>query len=130
MNTKIILSTSAIILGLIGLTLTFIPQETLVYLNIEVNPTLTLFVQVAGAFYFAFAMLNWMSKGALIGGIYNRPVAVANLTHFMIGGLALLKGIFAYSKLPIIISILTIVYIVYGITFAVIFFKHPVAKNA
>jgi len=31
-------------------------------------------MQIIGSFYFAFAILNWMSKGSIIGGIYNRPI--------------------------------------------------------
>jgi len=50
-----------------------------------------------GALYVDFAMLNWMVKGSLIGNIYNRPVAVANFTHFLVGGLALAKGVMGSS---------------------------------
>ena len=45
-------------------------------------------MQIIGSLYFALAILNWMSKGSFIGGIYNRPIAIANLTHFVIAGLA------------------------------------------
>lgn len=129
MNTKIILTSSAIILGLIGLVLTFLPQETLQYFNREPNSMLILITQITGAFYFAFAMLNWMSKGALMGGIYNRPVAVANLTHFMIAGLALLKSIAANSDLPVVVYVLALIYTIYGLVFAFVLFRHPANKN-
>ena len=48
-------------------------------------------LQLLGGLYFGFGMLNWTAKGNLTGGIYSRPVAMGNLTHFVMGGLALLK---------------------------------------
>ena len=88
MNTKSLMTLSAIILALIGISLIFLPKEILDYLELSVSETLQLLMQIIGSFYFAFAMLNWMSKGSLIGGIYGRPIAMANLTHFVISGLA------------------------------------------
>ena len=40
-----------------------------------------------------FAMLNWMAKGVIIGGIYSRPIVIANLAHFLIGDLELIKAV-------------------------------------
>ena len=73
---------SAIILALIGISLIFLPKEILDYFELSVSDTLELLMQIIGSFYYAFAMLNWMSKGSIIGGIYNRPIAIANLTHY------------------------------------------------
>ena len=89
MNTKALMTSSAIILALIGISLIFLPKEILDYLELSVSDTLELLMQIIGSLYFAFAMLNWMSKGSLIGGIYGRPIAIANLTHFVIAGLCL-----------------------------------------
>ena len=80
MNTKSLMTLSAIILALIGISLIFLPKEILDYLELSVSETLQLLMQIIGSLYFAFAILNWMSKGSLIGGIYGRPIAMANLT--------------------------------------------------
>ena len=130
MNTKAILASSAVVLGLIGLTLTFLPKEILLYINADPNLELRLIIQLTGAFYFAFAMLNWMSKGVMIGGIYNRPVAIANLTHFLIGGLALLKALAANSNIHPGLYVLALIYVIYGVIFALILNRHPVDKKA
>ena len=37
--------------------------------------------------------MNWTSRGSLLGGIYNRPVGMADLVHFFVGSLALAKGL-------------------------------------
>ncbi|HYF67435.1 MAG TPA: hypothetical protein VD884_04830 [Ohtaekwangia sp.] len=100
MNTKLIMTLSAVTLGAAGISLTFLPEIVLGFLNIPRNNLPLFLIQILGAFYFAFGMLNWMTKANLIGGIYNRPVAVANLSHFLIAGLALVKGLFSNPDLP------------------------------
>lgn len=80
---------TAAILGATGIVLTFMPQEVASFLNLP--EATTILFQILGALYFGFAMLNWTAKANLIGGIYSRPVAIANFTHFLIGGLALAK---------------------------------------
>ncbi|MEC9007310.1 MAG: hypothetical protein VX731_04205, partial [Candidatus Neomarinimicrobiota bacterium] len=82
-----------------------------------------------GSFYFAFAMLNWMSKGSLIGGIYNRPIALANWTHFFIAGLALIKGVLANPSLSYVIWSIAIIYSIFAILFGIVLFKHSVSEN-
>ena len=74
MNTKSLMTLSAMILALIGISLIFLPKEILGYFELSISDTLELIMQIIGSFYFAFAILNWMSKGSIIGGIYNRPI--------------------------------------------------------
>ncbi len=125
MNTKILMTTSAIVLGLIGIILTFMPKEIINVYYVDGIGLMKIVVQLIGALYIAFAMLNWMSKSALIGGIYNRPLVVANTTHFTIGGLALLKGITTLPVIPNPILALMLIYLVFGITFGMLLFRHP-----
>ena len=129
MNTKSLMTLSAMILALIGISLIFLPKEILDYLELSVSDTLELLMQIIGSLYFAFAMLNWMSKGSLIGGIYGRPKAIANLTHFVIAGLALIKGILSNPSLSYIIWSIAIIYSIFAILFGIVAFKHPVSEN-
>ena len=129
MNTKLLMTLSAIILALIGISLIFFPKEILNYFGSSVSDTLELLMQIIGSFYYAFAMLNWMSKGSIIGGIYNRPIAIANLTHFVIAGLALIKGIFSNPSLSYIIWSIGILYSIFAILFGLVAFNHPVSEN-
>ena len=129
MNTRLIMTACAIIMGAIGLFLTFAPDVAVLSLDIESNKAAIFMMQILGAFYFAFAMLNWMNKKSPIGGIYNRPVAVANFTHFLIAGLALAKGIISDAQLPVTIWIIAAVYIVFGILFGLILFRQPKENN-
>ncbi|HEX7140094.1 MAG TPA: hypothetical protein VF219_19740 [Vicinamibacterales bacterium] len=127
MNTRLLLSISAIALGAAGLAGTFAPHEILQSLGIAPIGVLPLLVQLLAALYFAAAMMNWTARGSLIGGIYQRPVAIANLTHFIIGALALLKAAVATRSVPVIIA--AAIYGIFALAFANVFFRSPVARN-
>ena len=129
MNTKPLMTLNAIMLALIGISLIFLPKEILDYFELSASDTLELLMQITGSLYFAFAMLNWMSKGSIIGGIYGRPIAIANLTHFVIAGLSLIKGIMANPGLSYVIWSIAILYSIFAILFGIVAFKHPVSKN-
>lgn len=58
-------------------------------------------LQLIGAALFGFAMLNWLSRYSLVGGIYSRPLVVANLAHtataaLMLGHLAVWQPLSAW----------------------------------
>lgn len=78
---------------------------------------------------FAFAMLNWMAKGSVIEGIYNRPITIANFTHFLIGSLALIKSSMKHPDLPLTIWMVVVLYITFVFLFGIVFFRSPVSKK-
>ncbi len=124
MNTKLLMTASALTMGVAGIVLSFLPQEILSLLN-PTGAGLNVFVlQILGALYFGFAMVNWTAKANLIGGIYARPIAIGNLTHFIIGALALLKGYFSSHDKTVLIAAL--IYTVFAGAFGFVFFTHPV----
>lgn len=126
MNTKLLMTISAFIMGVTGIILSFLPREVGTYLSLaSTNPIV---LQLMGSLYFGFAMINWMSKENLIGGIYGRPVAIGNFTHFLIGGLALVKLTFNNSGMAYI-PIAAMVYSVFAILFGYVFFANPATKN-
>ena len=125
MKTKPIMISSSIFLGILGISLTFIPDEIVSSLSVTSNPISTLSLQLLGAIYLGFAMLNWMAKGTLIGGIYNKPIAIGNFMHFTIGGLALIKIITEINAHKEIIIFLTVFYVIFAVLFAYIFKTNP-----
>jgi len=129
MNTKLIMTASAVMLGIAGIVFTFIPEEVLTYVHLETSRPQLFMLQISGALYFAFAMLNWMTKSSVIGGIYNKPIAVANFTHFFIGAMALLKGLLSNPTLPFLIWAIAILYLIFAILFGLIFMQSPTGKN-
>jgi hypothetical protein len=124
MNTKILLSASALFMGAIGIAGTFAPHELLRAADITPTGMLPLLVQLLAALLFGFAMVNWLARGSLIGGIYNRPVAIGNMAHFTIGALALVKATLAGEGN----LVLAIVYVVFAIAFAMVLFRSPVSQ--
>src|SRR4051812_16048044 len=91
MNRKYLMIATAVVTGIIGLAATFFPKEILSHFTIAANEIPVIFIQITGALYLGFAIMNWMAKTVLIGGIYARPLAMGNFVHFMIAALALVK---------------------------------------
>lgn len=115
----------AIYLALVGIILTFLPNEIISSLSIIANPISTLSFQLLGALSLGFAMINWMAKGSLRGGIYKKPIAVGNLMHFAVGALAFIKIISEIQNhLEIAIS-LTVASAVFAIYSAYVFRPNP-----
>ena len=129
MNTKILMTTSAIFLAVIGMLLSFLPNETADYLNAESNLSTILFLKILSALYLGFGILNWMAKGTLIGGIYNRPIVIGNLMHFGVGAIALVKVVPIIQTHSEIIVSLTADYLIFAILFAYVFRTNPTTSE-
>lgn len=86
---------SAAAMALAGAAATFAPVELLAAAGIAAAGPLPVLVQLMGALFIGFAMANWTAKDNVIGGIYSRPLALANCVHFVAGALALLKNEYA-----------------------------------
>jgi hypothetical protein len=126
MNTKWIMIATSLLLGVSGIALTFAPDLIIGSLGVNPSQVSIILGQILGALYFGFAMLNWMTKESLIGGIYNRPIAVANFTHFMIAGLALVKASISNPQIPILLILVSGVYAVLALLFGILLFRHPI----
>ncbi len=129
MNTKLLLSASAIYLGIIGVGLSFFPAEVLNILHLKINQTAALLMQLLGALYLGFGMLNWMAKGSIIGGIYNKPLVTGNLMHFAIGAITLLKVAFNLKASKEILIPLTVIYTLFAMGYLVVFTRNPKVVN-
>ncbi len=89
-----ILTGAAVFLGCVGLAFLFAPDEAGRFLGllplpagVPAGPGLELF----GAALTGFALLDWAGRGAIYGGIYGRPIALANLLLGFAAGLTLLR---------------------------------------
>ena len=129
MNTKILMASSALLLASLGILLSFLPNEIADYLNVESNIITILFLKILSALYLGFGILNWMAKGTLIGGIYNRPIAIGNLMHFGVGAIAFVKAISNIQAHSEIIISLTVIYAVFAVLFVYVFRTNPTKKE-
>jgi hypothetical protein len=125
MNTKLIMTLTAVFLAAAGIGLTFFPNEVANHIGLGTEESSILVVQILGSLYFGFAMLNWMAKGSIVGGIYNKPLVIANLSHFLVGGLALVKAIPKSGDHYFTVVVFAGVYIIFAITFGILFVRHP-----
>jgi len=123
------MTASSVFMGLIGIALTFIPDEVLKILEQVPNGSLILSLQLTGALYFGFAMTNWMAKTVLIGGIYARPLSIGNFSHFFIAGLALIKASINANIATTYTYALTVFYVMFAILFGYVLFTHPKQKQ-
>jgi hypothetical protein len=133
MHTKTLMTLSALFMAILGLACTFMPQEIAARYGAAANEPTTLLIQVTGALYVAFAILNWTVRNSPIGGIYNRPIAMANVLHFVVVALALLKETLLHAaaaplaRSPGIIAA-TVLYAVFAIWFALVLTTHPIKQ--
>jgi len=125
MQTRILMSASALFMALLGAVASFMPQEILRYTGTVPAPLINSVVQACGALYFGFATLNWMARGVLIGGIYSRPLALGNFVHFFVVGVTLVKALFELrSPVPPVVA-LTGAYTIFAVWFGLVLFGHP-----
>jgi hypothetical protein len=124
MHTRVLMIASAALMAVIGLAASFMPQEVLgLHGTVPDNATI-LFVQMAGAVYLGFAMLNWSARGILIGGIYAKPVAAGNTLHFAMVAITLIKAAMTFGAIELAFS--AAVFSVFAIWFGLVMFKPPV----
>ena len=122
MNTKILMTTSSLVLAIAGAFALFVPDVVLLLLNTSVAAELSVLVQLMGALYFAFALMNWTAKDSAIGGIYARPVSLGNYGHFFAGALLLIKYQLSHEFNGFIFSIL-VLYMIFAALFYWLVFR-------
>jgi hypothetical protein len=122
MNTKILMTAASLILAAGGVFALFVPDVVLSLVNTSVTAQLSALVQLMGALYFGFAIMNWTAKDSAIGGIYARPVSLGNFCHFFAGGLLLLRYQFS-NPFNLFIMILLILYVIFAVLFYWLVFR-------
>ena len=128
MNTKTLMIISAIFLAVNGFGFTFFPDEITRLLINDDNYILILILQILGALYLGFSILNLTAKASLIGGIYNKPILIGNLLHFFTASMTFIKLTFkAETNLQLIFSY-TIIYSLFTLSFGYVFFTNPSLK--
>lgn len=128
MHTRILMISSAAFMAVLGLATSFGAQEVLSLHGSTPDNATILLIQMMGALYLGFAMLNWYARGILIGGIYARPVALGNFLHFLMVGITLSKAAIVHAAIPLAISAL--VFSVFAVWFGLVLFRPPLPKVA
>lgn len=83
---------SAAVLLLGGVALLFAPDVLLPALVPGFPPAAAWVGQLVAAAWLGIATLNWLQRGAMLGGIYGRPTVLANVALYAISALSLLSA--------------------------------------
>jgi hypothetical protein len=120
MNTRLLMTASAAFLAVCGLAALFLPQELLAHAGGAPEKTLVVLVQLLASLLLSFALMNWMQRTSVIGGIYNRSLALGNLMHFTVGALSLVRAAAHHHPLEVIVA--AAVYGLFAVAFASLVF--------
>ena len=110
-----------------GIAGTFFTREVLVMHHTEPSRGSVLVVQMAGALYLGFAIMNWMSRGNLIGGIYSRPLALGNFVYFL--NIALAMGRIATDDPHVPAILVALTHGVFAAAFAYVAFAGRMPRD-
>jgi len=121
LNAKILMTSSSIVLAMAGVAGLFVPDVVLTAFNTKVTTELSMLVQLLGALYFGFALMNWTAKDSAIGGIYARPVSLGNFGHFFAGSMLLIRYQLSAAFNPIMTALLVIYLILAGLFYWLVF---------
>jgi hypothetical protein len=114
-------------MAVLGIGITFLPQELLAHVGVRSEGAPVLLMQMLGALYLGFAALNWMNRGSHLGGVYGRPITLANFVAFAVAAVALLKGAIAL-RFPLEVTAMAAIYSVFGVWFGLVLFTHPASE--
>ncbi|MDT0631063.1 hypothetical protein RQM47_02085 [Rubrivirga sp. S365] len=81
----------AVLLAAAGAVFLFVPD--IVFPDARAGGPAALAAQLFGAALLGFAALCWAGRGALLGGIYGRPIVVGNQAFAVVGTLVVLGGL-------------------------------------
>lgn len=126
---RYLITASAIVNFAMALLTSFFPEELLDYLELPHQPGHQLFIQILGAFYLGFGMINYLSRGVIIGGIYNRPLLMGNIAYHGTASIVLIKYSLNNGLHLDLFSILMLIYLALGLGFLRLFFVSPVQQN-
>ncbi len=126
---KIILTATALLLAAVGLALDFLPQEAAALLGLAAAPALTVILQCLAAALLGLGYLDWLSRANLMGGIYSRPLALANLLFFAVSSITLVRFT-AQHTTPTALRVACIVASAFAVLFAWLMFFHDPIRSA
>lgn len=121
LNTTLLMTASAAVMGVLGVVAMLFPEELLALLGTSLDSSAALPIKLLGTAYVGYAVLNWMAREKLIGGIYSRPVALGNFAHFFIAATVLIKQLTVAAH-PRVLSVGAVVFAALAVSFGSVVF--------
>ena len=123
MGSRWLMIISALFLAGVGCFTLFAPDRVLGMHGTPPDNATMLLIQMMGALYLGFALLNWTARGAIIGGIYARPLALGNFLHFAMVAVMLTREAIEHGVIQLATS--AAVFSAFAIGFGVVLFRPP-----
>jgi hypothetical protein len=120
--------TSAGLLFIGGLALLFAPDAILPRLAPGLPASASWIGQLIAAAWLGVGSLNWLSRNAILGGIYGRPVVLANAVLYAITALSLIRPVLSGS-LPAAVWCIVGPSAVFATLYARLLFGGPIEKR-
>lgn len=128
MSSTLISRLSAAVLLMAGLALLFAPDAVLPRLMPDYPPTALWLGQLLGAAWLGVAALNWASRATILGGIYGRPIVLANVAIYFIGALVMLSAA-RRAKLPGAVWTAVALAVVLAVAYGWLLWRGPLPKD-
>lgn len=91
--------TSGILNGILGIALTFLPQEIGGWLGLAPDSEFNVLAfQLLGGALFGFGLMNYTGRNAILGGIYGKPILLGNMVFHFIAALELITLMFETDR--------------------------------
>ena len=99
--TRLLATASAVALGVGGMVLLFAADDVLGHLG-EAGPAAAVVGQMLGGAWLALAVATWITRGSPQGGIYGRPIVLANTWVHTITALVCLRAFAVSSSISVV----------------------------
>jgi hypothetical protein len=128
MRAGILSRASAATLLVAGMSLLFLPDVVLPIVSSGYPASAAWLGQLLGGAWLGIAALNWLSRSAVLGGIYGRPVVFANAMMYFIGGISILKAA-QRSGFPVVLSLIALAMLLFASVYGWLMRRGPFAAD-
>jgi hypothetical protein len=119
-----LLTFSAAVYFVAAIPLIFAPAELCRYFDAGAGEGYNVLLQALGSALLGFAMLNWSNRFSRLGGVFGRPIIMANLGHTATAFLLLVRAaVEEPGYLPLAVP--TVAYLVLAVGFGSRLFTAP-----
>jgi hypothetical protein len=112
------------VLAVCGLILLFAADDLLPRFVAGIGTEASWIGQVLGAAWLGLAALNWLSKGSVLGGIYGRPIVMANAIVYFVTTTVLIRAPFRGALVAALVPGL------FAIVYGLLLFRGPFGADA
>ncbi|MCX7515146.1 hypothetical protein [Frateuria sp. STR12] len=123
-----ITTSSALVLAAGGVALLFGSDELLPRMIPGMPASATVLGQLVAAGWLAVAWLNWSQRRTIVGGIYGRPMVMANFALYMISAFSLAHP--ALAGAPRALGVFAVVSGLLALVYAVLLLRGPFGADA